>query len=65
MKKLTYNRINGPKKTVGDYLETLDNEELRDVYSTSFFFGIKMPDLMKKMQDELQRRQLDTQPVLF
>jgi hypothetical protein len=65
MKNLKYNRINGPKKTVGDYLHSLSNDELKNIYSSSFFYDLKIPDLMKKMQEELHKRDIDTQPALF
>ncbi len=65
MSHLKYNLINGPKKTVGDYLQSLNNDELNTIYSSSFFYNLKMPDLMKKMQNELQKRKLVAQPALF
>ncbi len=65
MKKLQYNRINGPTKTVSDYLQSLNNDDLQDIYSNSFFSDLKMPDLLKKVQYELQKRQLNTQLNLF
>jgi hypothetical protein len=65
MKTLKYNRINGPKQTVGDYLHSLTNEELKNIYSSSFFYDLKIPDLIKKMQDEMLKRNIDTQPALF
>lgn len=65
MNHLKYNHINGPKKTVGDYLQALNNDELQNVYTSSFFYNLKMPDLIKKMQDELQKRKLAAQPALF
>ncbi len=65
MKSLKYNLIKGPKKTVTDYLQSLNNDELQNIYSSSFFYDLKMPDLVKKMQDELQKRNINTQPALF
>ena len=60
-----YNLIKGPKQTVSDYLHSLNNEELQTIYSSSFFYDLKMPDLMKKMQNELLKRKIDVQPALF
>ena len=65
MNILKYNLIKGPKKTVIDYLQSLNNDELQNIYSSSFFYDVKMPDLMKKMQNELQKRKLVAQPALF
>ena len=65
MKTLKYNLIKGPKKTVLDYLQSLNNDELQNIYSSSFFYDLKMPDLMRKMQEELQKRKMDSQPALF
>ena len=65
MQLLNYNRIKGKKKSVGDYLQTLNNEDLQMIYSSSFFYNLKMPDLVKKMRDELQKRKLNAQPMLF
>ena len=65
MNILKYNLIKGPKKTVTDYLQSLNNDELQNIYSSSFFYDVKMPDLMKKMQNELQKRKLVAQPALF
>ena len=65
MKPLKYNLIKGPKKTVIDYLQSLNNDELQNIYSSSFFYDLKMPDLMRKMQEELQKRKMDPQPALF
>ena len=65
MNILKYNLIKGPKKTVADYLQTLNNDELQYIYSSSFFYEVKIPDLMKKMQSELQKRKLVAQPALF
>ena len=60
-----YNLIKGPKKTVNDYLQSLNNDDLQNIYSSSFFYDIKMPGLMKKMQTEIQKRRLAVQTVLF
>lgn len=65
MNNFKYNLINGPKKTVNDYLQTLNNDDLQTMYSSSFFYDLKMPDLVKKMQSELQKRKVTTQPMLF
>lgn len=65
MNTLKYNLINGPKKTVNDYLQTLNNDDLQNIYSSSFFYDLKMPDLIKKMQNELQKRHLNAQLNLF
>ena len=65
MNILKYNLIKGPKKTVTDYLQTLGNDELQNIYSSSFFYEVKMPDLMKKMQSELQKRKLSVQTAMF
>lgn len=65
MQVLKYNLINGPKQTVTDYLQTLNNDELETVYTSSFTYGLKMPDLIKKMRDELRKRKIDTQACLF
>ena len=65
MNTLKYNLINGPKKTVNDYLQTLNNDDLQNIYSSSFFYDLKMPDLIKKMQDELLKRNIAAQPSLF
>ena len=65
MNALKYNLINGPKKTVNDYLQTLNNDDLQNIYSSSFFYDLKMPDLIKKMQEELQKRNIVAQPSLF
>ncbi len=65
MNALKYNLISGPKKTVTDYLQTLNNDELQNIYSSSFFYDLKMPDLIKKMQDELHKRNMAAQPSLF
>jgi hypothetical protein len=65
MKNIKYNLINGPKQTVGDYLERLNNDELKDIYSSSFFYDLKMPDLVRKIQNELQKRKIAAQPALF
>lgn len=65
MNNFKYNLINGPKKTVNDYLQTLNNDDLQTMYSSSFFYDLKMPDLIKKMQGELQKRKMTAQPMLF
>jgi hypothetical protein len=65
MKKLQYNRINGPTKTVSDYLQTLTTDDLNDIYSNPFFSELKLPDLLKKVKTEFQTRQLNTQLNLF
>ncbi|MES2620111.1 MAG: hypothetical protein V4615_04595 [Bacteroidota bacterium] len=65
MNILKYNLIKGPKKTVTDYLQSLNNDELQNIYSSSYFYDVKMPDLMKKMQNELEKRKLVVQAVLF
>ena len=65
MNTLKYNLINGPKKTVNDYLKTLNNDDLQNIYSSSFFYDLKMPDLIKKMQNELQKRNMNAQLNLF
>ena len=56
MNSLKYNLINGPKKTVNDYLQTLNNDDLQSIYNSSFFYDLKMPDLIKKIQSELEKR---------
>jgi hypothetical protein len=65
MNIMKYNLIKGPKKTVTDYLKSLNNDELQTIYRSSFFYDIQLPDLMKKMHEELQKRKIDAQPVLF
>ena len=65
MKNVKYNLIQGPKKTVTDYLQTLNNDELQTIYSSSFFYDLKMPDLVRKMQSELQKRNMNSYPALF
>lgn len=65
MNLLKYNRINGPKKTVIDYLATLNNDELQGLLNSGMFYDLKLPDLMKKLQNELQKRNLYAQPTLF
>jgi hypothetical protein len=60
-----YNLIKGPKSTVSDYVQSLNNDELQNIYNSSFFYDLKIPDLMKKLQEELQKRKLDAQPALF
>lgn len=65
MKAIKYTNIKGPKTTTSDYLKSLDNDELQNVYGSSFMYGISLPGLIKKLQDELQRRNMTTQPALF
>lgn len=65
MNTLKYNLISGPKKTVTDYLQSLNNDELQTIYSSSFFYDLKMTDLIKKMHEELQKRNMVAQPSLF
>ena len=65
MQLLKYNLINGPKQTVTDYLKSLNNDELETVYTSSFTYGLYMPDLIRKMRDELRKRKIDTQACLF
>jgi hypothetical protein len=65
MQALKYNLINGPKETVVDYLQTLNNEELANNFNALRLYGVKMPDLVKKMRNELSKRKLDTQAILF
>ena len=65
MQVLKYNLINGPKETVVDYLQTLNNEELANNFNSLVLYGIKRPDLVKKMRNELNKRKLDTQALLF
>lgn len=65
MKTLKYNRIKGPKITVADYLQSLNNEDLQGIYNSSFFYDLKLPEFMRKIQDELQRRNITTLPALF
>jgi len=65
MQVLKYNLINGPKETVADYLKSLNNDELANNFNDLLLYGVKMPDLVKKMRDELRKRKLDTQAVLF
>ena len=65
MRNLKYNLIKGPKHTVGDYLQTLNNNDLKDIYSSSLFYGLTIPDLIKKMQGEMQKRKIGLQASLF
>lgn len=65
MKNQKYNLINGPKKTVTDYVQSLNNDDLQAVYSTSFFYDLKMPGLFKKLQSEMQKRHISAMPALF
>ena len=48
MKNLKYNLIKGPKETVGVYVQSLNNNDLQDIYSSSFFYDLKIPDLLIK-----------------
>lgn len=64
MNNFKYNLINGPKKTVNDYLQTLNNDDLQTMYGSSLFYDLKMPDLVKKIHSELQKRKMTTQPLL-
>ena len=65
MQVLKYNLINGPKETVTDYLQTLNNDDLANNFNSLLLYGVKMPDLVKKMRDELRKRKMDTQAILF
>ncbi len=65
MNSLKYNLINGPKKTVTDSLQTLNNDDLQTIYSSSFFYDLKMPGLIRKMQSELDKRKVASQLILF
>jgi len=65
MQVLKYNLISGPKGTVTDYLQTLNNDDLQNTFSSLLLYGINMPDLVKKMRNELRKRKIDTQAVLF
>lgn len=65
MNILKYNRIKGPKNTVGDYLQTLNNEELQQMYNISFSYELKAPGLLKKLHAELAKRQLNLSPALW
>jgi hypothetical protein len=65
MQVLKYNLINGPKETVADYLQTLNNDELTNNFNSLLLYGIKMPDLAKKLRNELRKRKMDTQAILF
>lgn len=62
---IQYNLIRSSRKTVSDYLRSLHTDELQTMYISSFTYELKMPDLIKKIQDELQRRNITVQPVLF
>jgi len=65
MNNFKYNLINGPKKTVTDYLQTLNNDDLQTIYSSTFFYDLKMPGLIRKMQSELEKRKINSQLILF
>ncbi|MFN8322221.1 MAG: hypothetical protein U0T74_06135 [Chitinophagales bacterium] len=65
MNHFKYNLINGPKKTVTDYLQTLDNDDLQTIYSSTLFYNLKMPGLIRKMQSELEKRKINSQLILF
>lgn len=60
-----YNRINGPKSTFSDYLQSMSIDDLLSVYSSSSFYNLKMPELMKKLSQELDKRKISAQPILF
>ena len=65
MNNFKYNLINGPKKTVTDYLQTLNNDDLQTIYSSTFFYDLKIPGLIRKMQSELEKRKINSQLILF
>ncbi len=65
MQALKYNLINGPKQTVTDYLQSLNNDELQNNFNSLLVYGIQMPDLLRKLRDELRKRKIDTQAILF
>jgi hypothetical protein len=65
MQVLKYNLINGPKQTVTDYLQSLNNDDLQNNFNSLLVYGIRMPDLVRKMRDELRKRKIDTQAILF
>jgi hypothetical protein len=65
MQALKYNLINGPKETVVDYLKSLTNDDLQNNFNSLLLYGIQMPDLVKKMRNELRKRKIDTQAMLF
>jgi len=65
MQLLKYNLINGPKQTVTDYLQSLNNDELQNNFNSLLLYGIQMPDLARKLRDELRKRKIDTQAILF
>jgi len=65
MQVLKYNLISGPKETVTDYLQSLNNDDLQNTFSSLLLYGVNMPDLVKKMRNELRKRKIDTQAVLF
>lgn len=60
-----YNLIKGPKKTVSDYLQTLNNEDLQTIYSIGFLYDLKLPGLIRKMKCELEKRKIGSQLLLF
>ncbi len=62
---IKYNLIKTSEKTLNDYVQSLNNDELLTIYTSSFVYGIKVPDIIRKMQGELQRRNLSVQPILF
>ena len=62
---IKYNFIRTSRKTVADYLKGLNTDELQAIYTSSFSHGLNVPDLMKKIQDELQSRNMVAQPMLF
>ncbi len=61
----TYNRIKGAKSSFSDYVKSLGTDELLTVYNNSKIYGITIPDLMRNIQAELQRRRTHAQPALF
>ncbi len=64
-RKIKYNLIRTSDKTLNDYVQSLNNDDLQTIYTSSFVYGIKVPDIIRKIQDELQRRNLSVQPILF
>lgn len=60
-----YNRIQSGGRTVNDYLKELSNDDLSLLYGTSFQYGIRLPDLNKKLKSELLKRKMNAQPALF
>ena len=61
-KTITYNRINGPKSTVADYLQSMSMDDLLSVYTSSSFYNLKVPELMKKLSQELEKRKISKHP---